>query len=122
MSQTYADLAHERDDLKSENETLRSIMDKMLERGNELKAENEQIRQNSVTHETHRVLVEQARRETAEQILQEIVKTKLCATVNTNNELANYTNHCICSMLECLEGIIKCKYGLETEKKENQDE
>ena len=37
---TYAELAKQRDDLKSENEMLRSIMDKMLEKCNRLEAEN----------------------------------------------------------------------------------
>lgn len=40
---TYAELAKQRDDLKSENEMLRSIMDKMLEKGNRLEAENKKL-------------------------------------------------------------------------------
>lgn len=41
---TYAELAQERDDLKSENEALRAIMDKMLAKGNALKEENERMK------------------------------------------------------------------------------
>lgn len=40
---TYAELAKQRDDLKSENEMLRSIMDKMLEKGNRMEAENKKL-------------------------------------------------------------------------------
>lgn len=42
---TYAELAKERDDLKSENAMLRGIMDKMLARGKALKEENERIKE-----------------------------------------------------------------------------
>lgn len=41
---TYAEIAKERDDLKSENETLRAIMDKMLETGKALKRENDELK------------------------------------------------------------------------------
>ena len=41
---TYAEIAKERDDLKSEIETLRAIMDKMLETGKALKAENTELK------------------------------------------------------------------------------
>ena len=41
---TYAEIAKERDDLKIENETLRAIMDKMLEKGKALEAENAELK------------------------------------------------------------------------------
>ena len=41
---TYAELAKERDDLKIENETLRAIMDKMIEKGKSLEKENELLK------------------------------------------------------------------------------
>lgn len=47
---TYAELAKERDELKSENATLRSIMDMMLEKGKRLEAENEELKKGSVRH------------------------------------------------------------------------
>lgn len=37
---TYTEIAKERDDLKTENGMLRSIMDKMLEKGKSLEEEN----------------------------------------------------------------------------------
>lgn len=44
MSQSYADIAHERDELKCEIATLRSLMDRMLEKGNKLDEENERFK------------------------------------------------------------------------------
>lgn len=41
---TYAEIAKERDDLKTENEMLRSIMDKMLEKGKNLEKEIERLK------------------------------------------------------------------------------
>lgn len=41
---TYAEIAKERDDLKTENGTLRSIMDKMLEKGKSLEDENKRLK------------------------------------------------------------------------------
>lgn len=41
---TYAKIAKERDDLKSENETLRAIMDKMLEKNKALERENDELK------------------------------------------------------------------------------
>lgn len=41
---TYAELAKKCDDLKIENETLRVIMDKMLEQGHRLQAENSALK------------------------------------------------------------------------------
>lgn len=44
MSQSYADIAHERDELKSEIEMQKSIMDRMLEKGKKLDEENERFK------------------------------------------------------------------------------
>ena len=41
---TYAELAKERDDLQSENETLKAFMDKVAETENKLKADNEELK------------------------------------------------------------------------------
>ena len=76
MSQSYADIAHERDELKCEIATLRSLMDRMLEKGKKLEEENKKYVK-SIEDLTARKcalrcpLVEQARKEIAKEIYKE---------------------------------------------------
>ena len=47
---TYAELAMQRDTFRDENETLRSIMNLMLEKGKRLEAENEKLKNGVFPH------------------------------------------------------------------------
>ena len=74
---TYAELAKERDDLKSENAMLRGIMDKMLAKGEALKEEIKALRNDVINAEcnlNHVTLqLEEERTRTAKEIFSKLL-------------------------------------------------